>query len=131
MTIQGNLCTVTLINTDYNDKGKWQLLIKTGAKSSLQKHSYEVSVVGRYYKYQNHSIQGLLIYKIKYLLSYTKLKIFSFHCITIGERTTWYDQSEVGKPFFMSHTLNTTISTCNVYDPSAESADNGTSLTSR
>ena len=76
MTIQGNLCNVTLINTDYNDKGKWQLLIKTGTKSSLKKHSYEVSVVGRYYKYQNHSIQGLLIYKIKYSLSYTKLQIF-------------------------------------------------------
>ena len=56
MTIQGNLCNVTLINTDYNDNGKWDLLIKTGMKSSLQKQSYEVSVVGRYYNYQNDSI---------------------------------------------------------------------------
>ena len=68
MTIQGNLCNVTLINTDYNDKGKWELLIKTGTKSSLQKHSYEVSVVGRYYKYQNHSIQGLLILLLNRIL---------------------------------------------------------------
>ena len=60
MTIQGNLCNVTLINTDYNDKGKWELIIRTESKSTLQKHSYEVSVVGRYYKFSNPPIQAFL-----------------------------------------------------------------------
>ena len=62
MAIQENLCNVTLINTDYNDKGKWELIIKTGSKSSAQKHSYEVTVVGRCLKCQNRYIQALLIY---------------------------------------------------------------------